>query len=327
MTAEAPLIRWAGSFVWFLVSTTGSATRWSGPAFLASLACAPVPSETASSASLEPAAAQAAAAPPAHAAPTSAAKPEPPIPWTELGPVRHVWTTTGSAYVTVRERDPGVAQRIGADSFEFKRDHPRVPDEVRAIERQWVVTNDGVEVVQEPLGAVFTASPFGDNWKVPFAWKGGERRGVALTRAPHTTTKLVAPSEEPDPTGVLRKTIVAAVPKRLRPRPGVTIQMRSAPARLPGGATRVVCGWWDDEETPPSYGVVLSVDDDGRVVHRISKHRDYTTWASIEWIGDLDGDGIDEIGWGYGGIEDAAYFLTRFADGAKTDLELYASGH
>lgn len=254
----------------------------------------------------------------------------PPIPWPSLQPIHYVRTFDSNvSYVEVPEPDPLFARRYldaNMASIELAPGDSRIPEHVAAITDPVVLLLEGRHASAPPTRVMFSSSPFGDGWTVAFAWGGGDTIGVALPRAPHPDAKLTKPSKEEIATGKVRRLLISAVPPDFRPPSDVDVTTAWAPARLPDGATKVISGRWYSEN-PETSGVVISVDDTNARIHTISIHRDYLTWASISWVGDLDGDGIDEIGWGHGGIEDEAHFITHFHEGKHELLRLYAAGH
>lgn len=265
---------------------------------------------------------------------------DPAVAWESLQPIALVTLYGDHAHASVPESDQSLRKKYpGAymnRAVRFGLKSPAVPARVHALaDATWLLPGR-VHAAPSVREFFYSASPFGDGWTAVFDWplRNGERhpadatRGLALAAWPHTSASLSAPTEVREASGAPRRALVAGAPPAFRPGPQQAVKYVKVEARLPPPATQIFAGYWDDEDDGnPTYGVVISADEAGDYVETISKHRDYLMWASVSFVVDVDGDQLDELLWGHGGLEDEAYFLSHHAEGKWETVQLYGAGH
>ena len=114
----------------------------------------------------------------------------------------------------------------------------------------------------------------------------------------------------------------------LETEPGVTQTVQIAEGRFPGGATHIATVIWTSPDMEMASGPLFTLDDKGELVQSIGGTPSLWSAAAIlEFLGDIDGDGFDEVGWSSQGIEDITESLTRVTPSEVRTHQLFAAGH
>ena len=267
----------------------------------------------------------------AHAGPAKASVPEDSVPSAEVPSTtrRIAWNELEvqeaeinayrprTLYVTMNAKtDPFPERELWGESVELRPDDGRIPEAVRELSPFLLSTSRAPFQIRKPSAIVYVQALYGgDYWMLRYDSQGLQNPVLAVSRIVSDDMRLRA---APEP-GVVSmgdpfvRVARAHLPKHwLRAFASAdrrTLQV--APGTFRNGATQVVVLSYQEELSYVSCMFTAAADHafvDGLAMPSTqSGHAGIT----IEFLADLDGDGLEEVGWHEQDIESSARYVTH----------------
>lgn len=205
--------------------------------------------------------------------------------------------------------------------------HRLEPAEVRALGVIHVVSHSGVTRLEKP--ARFSAGT--DGWSIDYRARGVKGRSVAMQGEPAVTAKLrdggkIKPIKRSHPMAArMREMLAEDGLDAASIRALGNYRLQITPGTFPG-ADRVLAIAADSAPSPiddigSEYGVVFTMGD-GDVVRQVLSNQSDPTMVTD--LGDLDGDGFDELLTESSGYESASENLFHLTEAAVTPMLLWS---
>jgi hypothetical protein len=236
-------------------------------------------------------------------------------------------------YVTVgAETNPFPERELWGESVELRPDDGRIPEAIRELSPFILSASRAPFRIREP-NAIFYAQALygGDYWMLRFDSQGLQNPVVAVSRIVSEDIRLRAAPEPRDLSigDPFVRVARAHLPKHwLRAFESAdrrTLQV--APGTFRHGATQVVVLSYEEELSYASCMFTAAADHafvDGLAMP--SAHSGHAG-ITIEFLADLDGDGLEEVGWHEQDIESSARYLTHQAETGAVHQNLSSGGH
>lgn len=255
--------------------------------------------------------------------------------WASLQPIRAA--TSGRALrVTIPADGPAVAKyETEGKEPKFRAGDSRIPSSISALSPPYVVSKKGVLKAPDlKSAALFFTLVDGGWWTLTYP--------ISVPRGPAVVT-----SGPPDARAAWRtrgkkrglrkrsrlfKTLLALdgreYARTLVAMPGLTLRIHRMAGTFPGGGTQVASITANGLEFEYPGGMMATLDENDNIVQAFATGGGIDGgWITLIAVGDLDGDGFDEILWESGGIEDQSRMLSHLTTTKHTSTALFSSGH
>lgn len=251
--------------------------------------------------------------------------------WASLTPVYAAATTASRVWVKFPVTDKAIAARLSVDSpwFKYRRGSKKIPKAIVTRARPYFVTKAGVMQPDPAFSSVELLATMydGDWWTINFHRGAARGHAIALTGEPHADARLRGvnkPAERGPKNRFVRmfRDNVRDSGDWERETGCTTTRVQHADGHFPGGAVTVAAVHCDLPEREP-ISALFTVDTTGMVVQVL----DLSSLHTLRAVGDLDGDGYDEILASDAGIEDSQDFLLHLTETSLERTTLFAAGH
>ncbi len=211
---------------------------------------------------------------------------------------------------------------------------PRLPAEIVSIGTPNLVSSTGTSTVAAMRSLGWIDTPSGSWWVAEFPAVPATGAMVAVSAMPHVDARIRAANEAAEIAvgEAVARSFVQGLESRVIDQvfvvgdaTGSYTGQRMAGV-FPGGAVEVIAfAVRGADPLEDAYGGVFTADAQGRLVQVL----DELSWGThqLDFVVDLDGDGLDEVGHSSFGIEDEIRVLTRVTAEKLERILLFDAGH
>lgn len=255
-----------------------------------------------------------------------------PVRWDALAPIQNAGTTKSRVWVRFPVDDDAIAKRVEeyASDKKYRRGSKQIPSAIAEMKPPTFVSAKGPSTPNPDYNSVELIGTLYDGawWKVNYHRGKAGGPAIALGGTPHPDAKF-RPARAMVPRGKKHRLVrlferhAKFASRSMHSHAMETCHAQSATGRFPGGATEVAAVRCEDYETATT--AIFTATSDGTVVQVFQVVVD--DWSEIQAVGDLDGDGYDEILWFEQAIESSSENLIRMTETSIERIKLFASGH
>lgn len=256
---------------------------------------------------------------------------EPTVPWDSLRIAEVSLHQPGTVSVLV-PADRIYSEGPLAETTQLSPRDTRVPASVRSL-RFHLVSRDAPTPSGPPTAIELISSMYdGDSWRLSYSVDDLHAPTVAVDQLVSPMVRIRLPIE-PVPAHIDDPLVVAAASTTPKPkllnRPGMEVKLLVANGTFPKCANRLVVVNWTNPIEHETEGVMFTIDPQGEIVQdaKLVSLSSISGRVTIDFLGDLDGDGYDEVGWTSQWIESGSTQVTRFGHDGIVEKGLDAWGH
>ncbi len=219
-----------------------------------------------------------------------------------------------------------------ADVAQFRPLDPRVPIKMRSL-RFHLISPSLPTILDEPTAIKLIPSMYdGDYWSLEYSVEATQAPMVAVDQLATQQLRLRSPAEfaSADIDDDLVTIAASTTPRpKILNRPGMQVEIQVTKGMFPKCADRLVVVNWTNPLEHETESVMFTIDRQDKVVQdtKLISEDGIPGRTVVNFLGDLDGDGYDEVGWTSYWIESWATRVTRFRPEGIKRKELSAWGH